>query len=474
MKKAVWLFVLLLSAVGCTAVDQGAVATAVVQTVAALPSPTPLPTYTPFPTFTPPPTATPEPTATPLPTATPTEAPTAAPTEPPPTPTETAVPATPTPEGVFAAVQARVRLRAAPSTDAETVAILEPGARGRLLATTPGRDWYQLALDDGQTGWVIGTALALPPEAETTELSEATATPGPTRIPPTATPTQPPPPPTAPPAAPTATPAGSVPPPPPPPPPPTATPAEGAPTAAPPPPTQEAFSCERVTEIPRSECDALVLLYQRMGGAGWPQRAGWLATNTPCSWDHVSCAGGRVSALIFQQGSGLGGALPTELTALTNLQRLILVGNYGGTIPREFGRFPLLQELALISDGLSGEIPGDLDALRSLTTLSIQGRNLSGSMPLRFANLPAVQSITIRFTSLTGGLPFQWGFLGTLRALNISDNQGLSGPIPAQWTSLRLASFDFGNTGLCEPNTAEFAAWFNGIPNRRGTGVQCR
>ena len=45
-----------------------------------------------------------------------------------------------------------------------------------------------------------------------------------------------------------------------------------------------AFSCDTVTEIPKTECEALVALYNSTNGPGWTNKAGWLCTNTPCSW----------------------------------------------------------------------------------------------------------------------------------------------------------------------------------------------
>jgi hypothetical protein len=459
IKKFGLLMLALLVLAGCTpSADPDTIAAAVRQTVAALPTQTPAPTYTPWPTFTPPPAPTEVPTATIEPTATPSPVP----TEPP--ATETPAP-TATPDGARVTVQSRVRLRSEPNTDSETVRILEPGEQGRITGVTPAQDWYRLVLDSGAEGWVIGTAIDAPAAESVADLAVATATATP--VPPTATPQ----PPTATPVVwPTAVPAppgGAA---------PLPGPAPTLPAAEPPPapvPTTEAFSCDRVTEIPRSECDALVLFYQRMGGDGWSQQTGWLNSTTPCSWANLSCSGGRISSMVFQQGSGLRGILPSELIALTNLQRLILVGNYGGTIPAAYGQFPQLQELALISDGLTGEIPGDLESLRSLRTLSIQGRNIGGNLPLRLSNLPVIESLTIRYTGLGGNPPFQWGFLGTLRTLNISDNPNLSGPIPGQWTALRLTTFDFSNTGLCEPTFPEFQSWLNGIPNRNGTGVRC-
>ena len=51
------------------------------------------------------------------------------------------------------------------------------------------------------------------------------------------------------------------------------------------------FSCADVTEIPQSECEALVALYNSTNGPGWNHINNWLVTNTPSDWQGVD---GRV------------------------------------------------------------------------------------------------------------------------------------------------------------------------------------
>ena len=50
-----------------------------------------------------------------------------------------------------------------------------------------------------------------------------------------------------------------------------------------------AMFCDTVTEIPTSECNALVALYNATGGGSWTVNADWLITSTPCSWFGVEC-----------------------------------------------------------------------------------------------------------------------------------------------------------------------------------------
>jgi hypothetical protein len=49
------------------------------------------------------------------------------------------------------------------------------------------------------------------------------------------------------------------------------------------------FECATVTEIPQSECEALVAFYTSADGDNWRNKTGWLQTNTPCSWFGITC-----------------------------------------------------------------------------------------------------------------------------------------------------------------------------------------
>jgi len=99
--------------------------------------------------------------------------------------------------------------------------------------------------------------------------------------------------------------------------------------------SQSGSICDTVTEIPKSECDALVALYNSTGGDNWTDHTGWNVTNMPCSWYGVSCSGGHVSQLSLSSNQ-LTGTIPPELGQLSNLTRLYLYSNQlCGKIPSE-------------------------------------------------------------------------------------------------------------------------------------------
>ena len=55
--------------------------------------------------------------------------------------------------------------------------------------------------------------------------------------------------------------------------------------------------CERQTQIPTFECEALIALYTNTNGDEWSNNDGWSTSETPCSWYGVTCADGHVTVL---------------------------------------------------------------------------------------------------------------------------------------------------------------------------------
>jgi len=80
-----------------------------------------------------------------------------------------------------------------------------------------------------------------------------------------------------------------------------------------------AFDCTAVAEIPKVECEALATLYRGTDGDNWRRKSGWSATNTPCSWEGVTCGDGHVRELRLDQNR-LSGSIPSELCSLTSVE----------------------------------------------------------------------------------------------------------------------------------------------------------
>ena len=190
------------------------------------------------------------------------------------------------------------------------------------------------------------------------------------------------------------------------------------------------------TEIPQSEYEALVALYNSTDGANWSNNSGWLETNTPCNWYGVTCSAGHVTGLSLGLNQ-LSGSIPPELGNLTNLQSLFLNQNQlSGSIPPELGNLVNLQDLRLYNNNqLSGSIPPQLGNLTNLQSLRLSGNQLSGSIPLELSNLVNLQDLGLAGNQLSGSIPPELGNLVYLQDLGLSNNQ-LTGSIPPELGNL--------------------------------------
>jgi len=112
-------------------------------------------------------------------------------------------------------------------------------------------------------------------------------------------------------------------------------------------------------------------------------------TNTPCSWDGVTCENGGVTKISIVANQ-LNGAI-LDFNALPYLQELDLSYNQlTGAIP-DFSALPLLQGLELSYNQLKGAIL-DFNALPYLQELDLSYNQLTGAIP-DFSALPLLQNL---------------------------------------------------------------------------------
>jgi Leucine-rich repeat (LRR) protein len=176
--------------------------------------------------------------------------------------------------------------------------------------------------------------------------------------------------------------------------------------------TDVTFDCSTVTQIPQSECQALVDLYNSTNGASWTVKSGWLATTTPCTnWYGIACSGSRV----------------TELNLVDN--------NLSGPLPATLGNLIALRELNLLHNNLTEGIPS-LQNLTAIQVLNLGDNNLTGEIPTWMGNLTTLVELNLGFNRLTGSIPIELGSLSNLYALKLSENR-LTGSVPAQLSNLK-------------------------------------
>jgi len=210
---------------------------------------------------------------------------------------------------------------------------------------------------------------------------------------------------------------------------------------------QAETDCTAVTEIPQSECEALVALYDSTDGI-WISNTGWKETNTPCSWYGVTCSVGHVIELYLIDNQ-LIGSIPAELGNLTNLNTLWLEGNHlEGSIPTELGNLANLEYLNLYYNRLTGSIPVELGNLANLQSLNLSWNQLTESIPVELANLTNLQELYLFSNQLTGSIPIELANLANLKYLYLGYNQ-LTGIIPIELANLgNLVKLDMSTNRL--------------------------
>ncbi len=192
---------------------------------------------------------------------------------------------------------------------------------------------------------------------------------------------------------------------------------------------ESAVNCDEQTDVPVTECVALVALYNNTSNwlSNFDYYSSWSELTEPCSWKGISCQNGHITALNLDN-LHLTGSIPNEIGDLTQLQSLILSGSIltndklTGFIPAQLGNLTQLQHLDLSYNNFDGYIPKELGNLTALKILNLSLNNLNGSIPIELIKLSNLQELYLPGNQLSGIIPTEFNQLNNLQQLNLVGN----------------------------------------------------
>lgn len=223
------------------------------------------------------------------------------------------------------------------------------------------------------------------------------------------------------------------------------------------------------------EREALIAIYNALGGPDWKHNDNWCSDNPLEQWYGVVIVDGSVYSL-YLDDNNLNGEIPRELGNLKNLNTLSMNANnikgpipeeigeltelqylymhtcgLEGTLPNSIGNLVKLKELNLSWNSLSGQITEKIGALVQLTNLNLSQNELSGPIPSSIGKLTQLTNLCLEYNQLSGSIPESIGEMTSLSFQLRLDNNQLTGRIPASIGNLtNLRVLELGNNLLEE------------------------
>lgn len=223
--------------------------------------------------------------------------------------------------------------------------------------------------------------------------------------------------------------------------------------------------------VPSHASDSLALakIYAIADGANWKESRRWDFEKPISEWPGIKLDDdGRVIECSITNGTvtTVEWEIPEELSTLTALKTLQIVGSkLKGEIPAFFYDMTTLEVVRLNTNDLTGSLSEKLGQLTNLTDLYLNGnKQFGGNIPSAIGQLKKLVSINVAQTAVggpipqsltgceslknfmaysagfTGEIPDFWDQLPTIGVLQLYDNPGLEGPIPATIGTLKSAT----------------------------------
>ncbi|MCY3555860.1 MAG: Ig-like domain-containing protein [Gemmatimonadetes bacterium] len=288
----------------------------------------------------------------------------------------------------------------------------------------------------------------------------------------------------------------------------------------------EIQSLDRVATCEYTDTDReiLVTLYNEMDGENWTESQHWLSDRPIGEWFGIETDSNGQVRSISLPGNMISGELPYELGEFTELEMLDLSSNLlTGPLPPTLGQLENLVSLQLQDNiGLTGYLPESITALDNLERLlmhrtqvcaqrssdiqawlgGIPERRITDCDDLRFERIALdalykrtlgsnwtvnegwgsseyagswfgittnedgfVTVLNLAENNLQGRLPQEIHLLGHLTHLDLTDNPDLGGPLPMELTRLSLDTLLLAGTQLCFSEDDEFQHWLSTIEN---------
>ena len=161
-------------------------------------------------------------------------------------------------------------------------------------------------------------------------------------------------------------------------------------------------------------------------------------------------------ALLF---NGLGGELPSSLFRLKNLKTIQIQQNWGKnwSLPSNVEGIDDTQlERLLLQNNFVGSIPSWIAKLQQSQTLDLSMNNFEGAIPEAIGDLSSLKYLNLMGNNLTEPIPSSLGKLPAIEVLILGNNQ-LQGELPASIGNLRkLQLLDVGSNEMTSTIPSSF------------------